>query len=354
MFLRWCGTSLLLTLLANANVVRRASVRASGQVRAMGRLADNAMDHDPHATRRNSVDDFDNDLMKHTMGLDDFGLKERFWMMDPGSYNASLGMPGSVLYLVKASDGDNKKYDRLGAVMKTWGKLMVDSNRPMLMVGASPSTEFPVHAATKCGLKGLKKVGNYSGAQLEGQGCGQMPGLPCRVAFSLALAAKHPGSWSWVMMIDDDHYVIPHNVEQYLAHLDPQKKQVVGCWGCGKPRGRCWGKGGFCGGCGTAFSRAGLEAMVIEKGATAAFEEEHSMHCNNLTTTHGVDDVTLGCTMLRRVPDMEIRDIEHVNGQVPQGGYRMDAEEFRPNTPMLAWHHVKPDKMLEIDKALRH
>ena len=75
-----------------------------------------------------------------------------------------------------------------------------------------------------------------------------------------------------------------------------------------KENGYCNGRGGFCGGCGIAFSRAGLEAMVIEHGDSKAFELEHNVASNDLKLTNGIDDMTTGCVMQRRVPDM--RDIQ--------------------------------------------
>merc|ERR1711862_369567 len=91
--------------------------------------------------------------------------------------NVDKATPGSVLYLVKATNGPPcqrcplvGKYERLHAVMQTWGKTMV--NRPMLILGPEASDEFPfpVHTATK---------------KCEGT-VGRIPGLPCRIADGLA------------------------------------------------------------------------------------------------------------------------------------------------------------------------
>jgi hypothetical protein len=276
--------------------------------------------------------DVDVGVEMDTSGTWTMDAKRKFWNVDATTYNASAADPGSVLFVVKAFSGKNfKKYMKLSALMKTWGVELAD--RPHIIVGDQHSYDFP---------------DLLSAPQCEGTG-GRYRGLPCRVAFALSLAAKRPSNWSWLYMVDDDHYVVPRNVEQFLAHHDASERQVMGCFGCGKERGFCNGKGGFCGGCGIAFSRAGLEAMVLENGETTAFEQEHQAACRNRSLTRGIDDVTTGCVMLNRVPDMQISPVQHVE---PNREPR-NLSTVGPNTPMLAWHHVSTRGMYLLDEKVR-
>ena len=74
----------------------------------------------------------------------------------------------------------------------------------------------------------------------------------------------------------------------------------------------------------------------------------HDVASRDKLLTNGIDDMTTGCVMQRRVLGMTIDTIAHVDGAAPK-----DMEEVGPATPMLAWHHVAPDKMIEIDPAVR-
>jgi hypothetical protein len=139
--------------------------------------------------------------------------------------DATESMPrAKVLYVVKSF---SKYYDtRLSTLMKTWGSL-VDRSL-LLLVGDQDSPDLPVYKPSECM-----------------DSCGMC--LSCRVAHALVLASLQPGNWSWVFLVDDDHYIRTAEVERELANLDATQKLAVGCWGCGNGKS-CNGVGGFCGG----------------------------------------------------------------------------------------------------------
>jgi hypothetical protein len=191
---------------------------------------------------------------------------------------------GNVLYVVKSYSGYYNT--RLRAIMQTWGASV---NRDSLIIVADePSQEFTVHAFPECGNLPPKS-------------------LTCRVAAGLALASQHPGNWKWVVVVDDDHYVVTSQLESELANFESISGPVgIGAWGCGVPE-YCDGKGGFCGGTGYGFNRAALQMLV--KGSPDSFREAHK-EMAALPKSGGREDMVTSCLALERVPNFDVKELE--------------------------------------------
>jgi len=239
-------------------------------------------------------------------------------------------MPGSVLYLIKTYSG---AYDtKLRAVMDTWGARVPKSS--LLIVGDEPSAQFPIHVAKECG----------SDAML---------GLACRVAHGMELAASTPGNWSWVFVVDDDHYVKTDNLERSLARLDPNVVTGVGCYGCGsgEPFHYCHDKGGFCGGCGYGFSRAAV--MKAIKGKEADFRAQHLSVAESKELSDKREDMAMTCTMMIRVPDMKVEPLEGsgIDGD-NEKALMEDISRDGCKTQSAIWHWIKPEMMHKLHRLV--
>jgi len=229
---------------------------------------------------------------------------------------------GSVLYLVKAYSGYYGT--RLHALMQTWGSLLKESS--LLVVGDRESPDMPVHTAPGCASDSTH-------------------GLTCRVGYGLTLAARHPGNWSWVFLVDDDHYVRTARLEEALAELDARKPVAAGCYGCGRPQ-YCNGRGGFCGGCGYALSRPAVAALVGRSVET--FLKLHS-DMSHSKLSDGREDMATSCALIQRVPNLQIASLEGLVAEPPDVSR---LREEASSEKALLWHHVPPDQMLEIHRAL--
>jgi len=246
-------------------------------------------------------------------------------MTPVGQFADHAPEPGSVLYVIKTYSGAYNT--KLRAVMDTWGSQVPKSS--LIIVGDLPFAEFPVQVAMECG----------SDAML---------GLACRVAHALMLAARTPGNWSWVVIVDDDHYVKTDNLERSLARFDGQTPVGVGCYGCGQgaPFHYCNDAGGFCGGCGYAFSRKAI--MLAIQGREEEFRQLH-LNISKSKLSESREDMATTCTMRTLVQDMKVQPLGRTgNGDnavqelVREGG----------TTKFVAWHHVSPDEMHEMHKLL--
>mmetsp|Transcript_55694 Transcript_55694/g.107460 ORF Transcript_55694/g.107460 Transcript_55694/m.107460 type:complete len:359 (+) Transcript_55694:38-1114(+) len=237
---------------------------------------------------------------------------------------------GSVLYVIKTYAGAYE--NKLRAVMETWGAQVPRSS--LLIVGDEEHKEFPIHVANECG----------SDPNL---------GLACRVAHGVELAANTPGNWSWVFVVDDDHYVKTDNLERFLATLDSNVPTGVGCYGCGAGGGfnYCRGKGGFCGGCGYGFSRAAV--MKAVKGHEAEFRAQHLSVAESKELSEAREDMAISCTMTDRVPDMKVQPL--VGGGIDGNNA---AELMKAlsrdgcNTQSSLWHWIKPEMMHKVHKLV--
>jgi len=220
---------------------------------------------------------------------------------------------GSVLFMVKSYSGF---YDtKLRAQMQTWGSLLPRSS--FLVLGDKAWSEFPIEQATECGADATE-------------------GLACRVAYGMTVAAKTPGNWSWLYVIDDDHYVRPGLVEKNLAEFNESEPVAGGCYGCGRPQ-YCGGKGGFCGGCGYFFSRVAVKAMVGDDATE--FMAYHS-RISKSNRSEGREDMAISCTLFERVPNVEIKTMEHMAGDGPI------LEKLQPaQDKAMSWHHIGPEMM---------
>jgi len=239
-------------------------------------------------------------------------------------------MAGSVLYVIKTYSGVYNT--KLRAVMETWAAKVPESS--LLIIGDQPHEKYPVHVADECGAD-------------------PNLGLACRVAHGVELAAKTPGNWSWVLVIDDDHYVKTENLELFLARFDANKLLGVGCYGCGsgEPFHFCHGKGGFCGGCGYAFSRAAVMKAVA--GHEADFRAEHLAMAKSRELSEQREDMAMSSTMTSRVPNMDIQLLE---------GHGIDGHnvedlmtELRRDgcgTKSTIWHWIQPETMQAMHKLI--
>jgi len=237
---------------------------------------------------------------------------------------------GSVLYVIKTYAGAYE--NKLRAVMETWGAQVPRSS--LLIVGDEEHKEFPIHVAKECGAD----------ANL---------GLACRVAHGVELAAKTPGNWSWVFVVDDDHYVKTDNLESFLATLDSSVATGVGCYGCGAGGqfNYCRGKGGFCGGCGYGFSRAAL--MKAVRGHEAEFREQHLSVAESRELSEAREDMAMSCTMTDRLPDMKVQPLvgSGIDGNNAEELFK-DLSRDGCNTKSSIWHWIKPEMMHKVHKLV--
>jgi len=224
---------------------------------------------------------------------------------------------GDVLYMVKSYKGF---YDtKLRALLQTWGSTLRPSS--LLVLGDEDWAEFPISKASMCGSDATQ-------------------GLACRVAYGMTVAAKAPGNWSWLYVVDDDHYVQPPMVERTLAKFDASKLVAGGCYTCGVPK-YCDGQGGFCGGCGYFLSRAAVRAMVGDD--SAAFMAFHG-RISGSKKSDGREDMAISCALRERVPDVQIESMPpHMHGGQP------NLKTLQPEQDeTLSWHHISPEMMRQI------
>jgi len=237
---------------------------------------------------------------------------------------------GSVLYVIKTYSGAYE--NRLRAVMETWAARVPRSS--LLIVGDKEHAEFPIHVAHECS----------SDAML---------GLACRVAHGVELAANTPGNWSWVFIVDDDHYVKTDNLEQFLATLNPSIATGVGCYGCGsgKPFNYCRGNGGFCGGCGYGFSRAAIMRAI--RGHEVDFRAQHLSVAESKTLSDTREDMAMTCTMMDCVPDMKVQALldSGLDGDTPTELFEILSREGC-GTQQAIWHWIKPEMMHKLHKLV--
>lgn len=147
----------------------------------------------------------------------------------------------------------------------------------------------------------------------------------------------------WVYIVDDDHYVIPHNVEKALAKYDPTKKIGLGCFGCGAgpPFNYCNGKGGFCGGCAYAFSKATVEALM-QNSEGIDFLKAHKQTYLNMTLAGGREDMAISCLLDRLVPDSQKYYPGGLGNVLPD---MADIIMQGCDINLLSQHSVRPAKM---------
>jgi len=224
---------------------------------------------------------------------------------------------GDVLYMVKSYKGSYNT--QLRAVLQTWGSTLPPSS--LLVLGDEDWAEFPISKASMCGSDATQ-------------------GLACRVAYGMTVAAKAPGNWSWLYVVDDDHYVQPPMVERTLAKFDASKLVAGGCYTCGVPK-YCDGQGGFCGGCGYFLSRAAVRAMVGDD--SAAFMAFHG-RISGSKKSDGREDMAISCALRERVPDVQIESMPpHMHGGQP------NLKTLQPEQDeTLSWHHISPEMMRQI------
>jgi len=223
---------------------------------------------------------------------------------------------GNVLYMVKSYKGFYET--KLRALLKTWGSMLSKSS--LLVLGDEDWPEYPISKASMCESDATE-------------------GLSCRVAYGVTLAAKHPGNWSWLFVVDDDHYVWPVNVEKQLSKMDATKPVGAGCYGCGAPQ-YCDGHGGFCGGCGYALSRAAVMAVV---GSNATEFQAYHDKISRSKKSEGREDMALSCALRERVPDLRVQQMLTMHGEEP------NLQTLRPDQDdTMTWHHITPEMMENI------
>lgn len=232
---------------------------------------------------------------------------------------------GNILYMVKSYKGFYET--KLRSQLKTWASTV--NKASFMVLGDEAWADYPIQIASACASDATE-------------------GLACRVAYGFTLAAKHPGNWSWLYVVDDDHYVRPTMVQKVLSKLDSSKPVGAGCYGCGTPQ-YCDGHGGFCGGCGYAFSRSAVTKMV---GQNATEFLQYHDRISRSKKSEGREDMAISCAMRERVPDLQIEQMAgNIGGDVPDD--LQDLRRNRREDATLGWHHVTPEQMEALHKALK-
>lgn len=251
---------------------------------------------------------------------------------------------GPVLYVIKTWSGMFKT--RLAALMQTWGSLVEESH---LLIMADPGNSTTDKELADLNIKVHKVPLSVCGAD-------STKGLTCRVAHGIALASQQPGDWSWVYVVDDDHYINTAVLEQSLAKQDATAKVAVGVWGCGVPK-CCHGLGGFCGGCAYGFSRPAVQALI--GGSAEGFLAFHANLSSNSNLTQGREDMTTSCTAHMKVPDMKIvkldKDMFDALWVAKRGedlSQKNISQAAAKETRALGWHHVTPEQMRAIHESV--
>jgi len=248
---------------------------------------------------------------------------------------------GPVLYVIKTWSGYFKT--KLVALMQTWGSLVEEDH---LLIMADPGNATTDEELADLHIKVHKVPTNVCGA--DSTKC-----TTIRVAHGIVLASKHPGNWSWVFMVDDDHYINTAELEQSLAKHDATGKVAVGEWGCGVPLGLCDGLGGFCGGCGYGFSRPAVQALL--GGSAEGFLAFHQNLSSNSKLTQGREDMTTSCAAHMRVPDMKIVKLDkHMEDTKWIPAMKKNLSEAAATSSCIGWHHVSAEQMRVIHQSVSH
>lgn len=135
----------------------------------------------------------------------------------------------------------------------------------------------------------------------------------CVTAGSIEVAAnlisQTNGYFGWVLFCDDDAYVLPDNVQRFLADHDPSIPTLFAIFACGT--GNC--DYGVCGGGGWIMSASLVRLMVegFNKTTYRSFRQEF-MHLSN-EDCRMTDDVTVS-QMARRmnIPSLKMVPLEGV------------------------------------------
>lgn len=83
------------------------------------------------------------------------------------------------------------------------------------------------------------------------------------------LEAAYRAGAKWAVLLGDDNFVLPANMEVALRRYDSDQPMLKGILGCGSCSG-----GGLCGGGGQIFSRAAMKQMGVDSGA---YVKEHAL-----------------------------------------------------------------------------
>lgn len=231
----------------------------------------------------------------------------------------------NVLYVVRTW---HKNYDtRLRSIMRTWAR-SVDPDS-LLFVGDKSHDNPQVLASPGCGSDhGL--------------------GLCCKTGHALALARGRMAGRSWALVVDDDTYVSPNNIENALSGHNASSLVALGCNACGPKL--CSNRGGnFCGGCGYAVSAAAMEALV-DKSHEAFEKEMVGMAASSEAEQY--DDIAVSCLLKRR--GVATKSLEGMHGWKLENQKAYLAAVRAANPAPLTFHYVSADTMAFLQDAFDH
>ena len=133
-------------------------------------------------------------------------------------------------------------------------------------------------------------------------------GIVCIEGRALHYARHHPGSWSWMMIVDDDVYVNLPNLWKMLSELSQRNAAapvLYGVPGCGKEPLSCDQPKrpsylGLCGGAGYVMTRQTLYRLVGDGNVSAWMR--YWMHLGKWVLNHTGgwwSDITASCVAQR-------------------------------------------------------
>jgi hypothetical protein len=169
--------------------------------------------------------------------------------------------------------------------------------------------------------------------------CGDgIRGNSCREATLVVEAAKRNATWLFI--VGEDNYVDTELVEAALRREASDVPVGLGCIGCGKHKER-YGelvakKGGFCGGCGEALSRASIRSLTAGGDAALVQEYGDESQCDMSTSralrNRGIAMTDFPGNLFGNVV-FEIKSLTHMVGKTATFHYM--------TPPLMRWIHAK-------------
>lgn len=197
---------------------------------------------------------------------------------------------------------------RMQQILNTWGKNL-PSGHVLQLVGANAnaSAVASIVPAEQC-------PDDHSGGA-------------CKDAAGLEAAYRSGAKWA--VLLGDDNFVLPANMEVALRHYDSDQPMLKGILGCGSCSG-----GGLCGGGGQIFSRAAMKLMGVDSGE---YLKEHALEAQ-------------ACGMWGDVANCRVATKHKVQLSSLEGLYGWeqsisDLEKKVTNGHPLIFHYMTPDKM---------
>mmetsp|Transcript_100326 Transcript_100326/g.259479 ORF Transcript_100326/g.259479 Transcript_100326/m.259479 type:complete len:402 (+) Transcript_100326:41-1246(+) len=237
-----------------------------------------------------------------------------------------------VLYIVYT--GSQFYSTRAKWIMDTWGNRLQATD--LVFIGDKPPTEMDKKA--------------LRGATVHLTGCrphSHEEGMCCKLAEAALLANKLmqlSGAFEWSYLVDDDAYVRPDAMGNYLAqqsHAD-SGGLVFGLFGC--TTNKC--HDGLCGGGGYAADTAAMAALVGDN-ATAFLTEE----MQNCKTCDGWADMALSTIFQDR--GLETRHLSGANGwRLKKPCFDKELVDATSGEEPLMYHYIKTEAQMKLLDAL--